>query len=95
MAEERITTTETPLGDTHTTHTTVIDDGARSGGGSGWFIGLILILALIAGIWFFTQSNNSNAAKNNAIAGAAHDVGNAAKDVGNAAQDAVDNAKKK
>ncbi len=94
MAEERITTVETPAGDTHTTHTTVIDDGARSGGGSGWFIGLILILALVAGIYFFTQSNNSQAAKDNAIAGAANNIGDAAKKAGNAAQDAADNLKK-
>ena len=95
MTEERITTVETPAGDSHTTHTTVIDDGARSGGGSGWLIGLVLIVALIAGFYFFTQMNQSNAAKNNAIAGAANDIGKAAKDAGAAATDAVDELKKK
>ena len=95
MSEERITTTETPLGDTHTTHTTVIDDGGSRGGGSGWFIGLILLIAVIGGIWYFSQVSGSQTTKDNAIAGAAQDVGNAAQQVGNAAEDAADSLKKK
>lgn len=95
MSEERITTYETPAGDTHTTHTTVIDDGASRGGGSGWFIGLVLLLAVIAGIWYFTQVDGSRAKKDNAIAAAANNVGDAAKQVGNAAENAADNIKKK
>lgn len=90
MTEERITEVETPEGNTHT-HTTVINDGARSGGGSGWLIAIILIIAVIAGIYFFSNMSNSQSAKDNAIAGAAKDVGNAAQDVGDAAQDAAKN----
>lgn len=95
MSEERITTTETPSGETHTTHTTVIDDGGARGGGSGWLIGLVLLIAVIGGIWYFSQVSGSQTAKDNAIAGAAQDVGNAAQQVGNAAQDAADSLKKK
>ncbi|GGD91873.1 hypothetical protein GCM10011515_09460 [Tsuneonella deserti] len=91
MVEERVTEVETPSGNTHTTHTVVTDDGARRGGGSGWLIALVLIIALIAGIWFFSGMSNSEAAKDNAIANAASDVGDAAQQVGNAAQDAADN----
>ena len=94
MSEERITTTETPSGETHTTHTTVIDDGGRSGGGPGWLIGLALLVAVIGGIWYFSTMSGSQTSKNNAIAGAANDVGDAAQQVGDAAQDAADNLKK-
>ncbi|QDM39830.1 hypothetical protein [Altererythrobacter sp. TH136] len=90
MVDERITEVRTPAGDTHTTHT-VVTDGERRGGGSGWVIALVLIVALIAAIWFFSGMSNSESAKDNAIADAASDVGNAAEQVGNAAQDAADN----
>lgn len=90
MVDERITEVETPTGNTHTTHT-VVTDGERRGGGSGWLIALVLIVALIAAIWFFSGMSNSEAAKDNAIADAASDVGNAAEQVGDAAQDAADN----
>ena len=91
MAEERITEVETPTGDTHTTHTIVTDGEPRSGGGSGWLIAIVLIIAVIAGIWFFSGMSNSESAKDNAIANAADNVGTAAQKVGNAAQDAADN----
>jgi hypothetical protein len=68
--------------------TVVVETPERSGGGSGWIIALVLVVALIVGIVFFTQMSNSQSAKDNAVANAAHDVGSAAKDVGNAAQNA-------
>jgi len=73
--------------------TTIIHE-TRSSGGAGWVIAVVLIIALIAGIWFFTQSNRSQVARDNAVTAAAHDVGSAARDVGNAAQDAANNATK-
>ena len=91
MADERITEVETPSGNTHTTHTVVTDGEPRRGGGSGWVIALVLIVALIAAIWFFSGMSGSEAAKDNAIADAANDVGAAAQQVGDAAQDAADN----
>ncbi len=91
MSEERITEVQTPTGDTHTTHTIVTDDNPRSGGGSGWLIAIVLIIAVIAGIWFFSGMSNSESAKDNAIANAADNVGNAAQQVGDAAQDAANN----
>jgi hypothetical protein len=91
VAEERITEVETPTGDTHTTHTIVTDGEPRSGGGSGWLIAIVLIIAVVAGIWFFSGMSNSESAKDNAIANAADNVGTAAQKVGNAAQDAADN----
>jgi hypothetical protein len=90
MAEERIVTSETPGSAPQATHTTVIHDSGRSGGGSGWFIGLVLVLALIAGAYFLTRMSGSETAKDNAIANAAGDVGSAAKEVGSAARDAAD-----
>ena len=90
MAEERITEVETPSGDTHTTHT-VVTDGERRGGGSGWLIALVLLIAVIAAIWFFSGMSNSEAAKDNAVANAASEVGDAAQQVGDAAQDAANN----
>jgi len=88
MAEERITEVHTPEGNTHT-HTTVIDDGRSSGGGAGWLIALVLIVALGIGVYFFTNMSNSQTAKDNAVAEAAKDVGNAASEVGDAAQSAA------
>lgn len=87
MADETYTTRETRPGDTTVIHET----RTSSGGGAGWMIAIVLILALIAGVWFFTQSNRSEMAKNNAVTAAANNVGQAARDVGNAAQDAADN----
>jgi len=84
MADETYTR-ETVPGDT-----TIIRE-SRSGGGAGWAIAIVLILALIAGVWFFSQSNRSEMAKDNAVTAAANKVGNAAQDVGNAAQDAANN----
>lgn len=86
--EERIVEVETPSGNTHTTHT-VVDNG-RSGGGSGWLIAIVLILAVLVGGYFLMQGTNASANKDNAIAGAAGDVGDAAQKVGNAAEDAVE-----
>lgn len=92
MTEERITTTEDPDGRTHTTHTTVIDDGERRGrtGAGTWVLLLILLLAVIAGIYFFSGVTDAQANKDNAIANAADQVGGAAEQVGNAAESAAD-----
>ena len=89
MTEERITETETPSGNVHTTHT-VVSDNAERGGGSGWLIALVLLIVGVAAIYLFTTQNNSEVAKDNAVAAAANDVSDAAKSVGDAAKDAVD-----
>jgi uncharacterized protein HemX len=87
MTEERITETETPSGNTHTTHTVVHDDGARRGG-SGWLIALVLVLVAVAGIYFISQQSDSEIARDNAVAEAADSVSEAANQVGDAAQEA-------
>ena len=93
MAEERITSVEPREG--ATTHTTIVTDGeSRSGGGAGWLIAIILIVALVAGILIFRGTTGSEVAKDNAIANAAGQVGDAAQQAGNAAQDAADNMNK-
>lgn len=86
MTEERITETETPSGNTHTTHTVVTDEPRR--GGSSWVLILLVLILAVAGIWFFTQMSGSEAAKDNAVANAASEVGEAANQVGDAAQGA-------
>ena len=63
--------------------------------GTGIFLAIVLIVALVAGFYFMTQMSGSEAAKNNAIAEAADNVGNAAQSVGDAASEAgkaVENA---
>ena len=90
MTEERITETETPAGNIHTTHTVVHDDGARRGGGSGWLIALVLIVVAIVGFYLFSQQSDSEIARDNAVAEAAGQVGDAAQNVGEAAKEAVD-----
>lgn len=87
MTEERITETETPTGNVHTTHTVVSDDGARSGGGSGWLIALVLIIAAIVGIYIYSQQSGAEVSKDNAVAAAADNVSEAAQNVGDAAKD--------
>ena len=73
--------------------TTVVETGSR-GSGAGWFIAAILVVALVAGVYFFSRTSNSDAAKDNAIANAASQVGDAAQQAGNAAQDAANNSTK-
>lgn len=74
--------------------TVIVTDGGRRSSGGSWLIGIVLLIALIAGIYFFTQGSGSEAAKDTAIANAAGQVGDAAQQVGNAAQDAADSLKK-
>lgn len=88
MTEERITEVESPDGHTHT-HTTVITDQPKSSI-SGWFVMFLVLLAVLAGIWAFTQMGGAEVAKDNAIADAANNVGNAANQVGSAAEEVAD-----
>ena len=55
---------------------------------------LALLIAVVAGVYLFSQSSTSEVAKDNAVAGAAKDVGNAAESVGEAANDAGKSAAK-
>lgn len=89
MADERTTEVRTPEGATHT-HTTVIEEGSRSGGGT-WLIALLILVAIVVGIWAFTQYGGAEANKDNAIANAANQVGDAAQQAGDAAQEAARN----
>ncbi|MBA3055170.1 MAG: hypothetical protein FP826_09585 [Sphingomonadales bacterium] len=86
MADETTTTHETAT----PRETIVIRDNPSAGSGMGWLLGLIVILALIAGLFLFSQANQSEAVKDNAIANAANNVGAAAQDVGAAAKGAAD-----
>lgn len=72
---------------------TIIVETPSRGGGSGWVIAFVLIVALIVGVVFFTQMSGSQTAKDNAITNAAQDVGQAAQKAGNAAQEAAKNTK--
>ena len=104
MSEERITTVEAndsnAAAPAATTHTTIIRDADDHGasGGAGWLIALVLVIALAAGIYIFSQTSASEVVKDNAIANAANEVGSAAGAVGEAAgqvgdavEDAADN----
>lgn len=91
MTEERITTTETPAGHTHTTHTTVINDEPRRRSGFGLAALLLLIAALVLGYVLFSRMSGAEVAKDNAIGDAAASVGNAAEEVGDAARDLTTN----
>lgn len=92
MVEERITSVEPKDG--ASTHTTIVTDGERRGGGAGWLIAIVLLIGLVIGIVLFSRTSGSEAVKDNAIANAAGEVGDAAQQVGNAAQDAADSLKK-
>lgn len=90
MVEERITTVEPEAGQgappVH--HTTIVSDERSRGGSPGWFVGIVILLALVAGIYFFTDLSKSETAKDNAIAGAAEEVGHAANKAGTAVEQA-------
>jgi hypothetical protein len=90
MVEERITTVEG--GTAPTTHTTIIHDGepARRGSGATMMLVLLLIVALVAGLYIYNRSTSSESAKDNAVAEAASSVSDAAAKVGNAAENAAD-----
>jgi uncharacterized protein HemX len=89
MTEERITEVRDPEDKTTHTHTTVVTDERRSGGGT-WLIALLVLIALIVGIWAFTQMGGAEMAKDAAVTDAADSVGAAAEQVGDAAQEAAD-----
>lgn len=93
MTEERITETETPTGNVHTTHTVIHDDSPRRSGGAGWLIALLVLVAAVAAIYLFSRQSDSEIARDNAVAEAASEVGDAAQSVGEAAQDAGEAAK--
>jgi len=90
MAEE-VTTYKTDEAAPATSHTTVIREGS-GGSGAGIVLALVLLVAVIGGIYLFSQTSASESAKDNAIAQAASDVGNAASQVGDAAQSAANKA---
>ena len=87
MTEERITEVEGPSGTTHS-HTVVINDEPKSSQISGWFVMFLVLLAVVLGVWAFSQMGGAETAKDNAIADAANKVGQAADSVGNAAESA-------
>lgn len=88
MSEE--TVTNHPADNNGSTNTTVIRE--KSGSGAGIVMAVVLLIAVIGGIYLFSRSSDSESAKDNAVAEAAKDVGNAASQVGKAAQTAADNA---
>jgi uncharacterized protein HemX len=89
MTEERTTKVRDPEDKTTHTHTTVVTDEGRSGGGT-WLIALLVLIALIVGIWAFTQMGGAEMTKDAAVTDAADSVGAAAEQVGDAAQEAAD-----
>ena len=91
MADEHITTHSAPDG---STHTTVIDRGETSSGGGGLILGLLALVLVAVGVYYFAGMSGSEANKNNAVAEAAKDVGNAAQSVGGAAKDAASSVSK-
>lgn len=82
---------EHPADGTGATHTTVIHEGRRSSG-TGIVMAVIVLIAVIGGLYLFSQSSSSDAAKDDAVAEAANKVGNAATKIGNSAEEAVDKA---
>jgi hypothetical protein len=73
--------------------TVIVESPERGSSGAGWIVALVLIVALIVGVVFFTQMSSSEAVKNNAIGNAANNVGAAASKIGDAAQDAANGGK--
>ncbi len=91
MTEERIAESHEPEGGTHT-HTTVIrDDNPDTGGGAfKWIALIVLVVAVIAAIYIFSQGNSAEVARDNAIAEAAGQVGDAAEQAGDTVEQVGD-----
>ena len=70
----------------------IVEVERPSGGGAGWVIATVLMIALVAGILIFVNMSNSGTRKDNAIAQAASDVGKAATKAGNAVDTAANKA---
>jgi hypothetical protein len=89
MSDQRATTYETPAAE----HTTIIhEETSRDGGGGAvWVFGFLLLIAVLAAVYFLSTRSDSEAVKDNAVAGAAQQVGDAAQKIGNAAETAADN----
>ncbi|WEK47163.1 MAG: hypothetical protein P0Y56_02445 [Candidatus Andeanibacterium colombiense] len=83
MTEQRTDRIETPDGNIHTT--TIVTDEPRRSGVSGWFLMFVVLLAVVVALWVFMSQNNSEMAKDNAVAEAAGKVDTAAEQVGDAA----------
>lgn len=91
MAEETIRNDRVADG-AHPAHTTTIIREGRSSGGTGIVMAVVLLIAVVGGLYLFSQSSSSEVARDNAIAEAAGDVGAAAGQIGDAAENAADGA---
>lgn len=91
--QERIIETERPP--EAQVHTTTVIRERSSSGAMGIFMALVLLVAVLGGIYLFNRQSESEVARNGAMAEAARDVGQAANKVGDAAQDAANNLGKK
>ena len=95
MVDERITTRD----DGVVTEQVVERDAndrvyvEKSGGGSGFIVGLLILVAIAIGAWFLLAQNDRENAETDAVVGAADQVGDsvsqAAEDVGDAAENAA------
>lgn len=91
MTEERTDHVEMPSGNTHTT-TTIITDEPKRSGISGWFLMFVVLVAVLVALWVFVGGNQSEVAKDNAIAEAAERAGDTAEQVGDAPAEVGDAA---
>jgi uncharacterized protein HemX len=70
-------------------HTTIIRE---RGGSSGLIIALVLVVALGVAAFLYMRGQNSEIARDSAVAGAAEQVGESAQRAGAAVEDAANNA---
>ena len=96
MSEERTTITTDEAGNTHS-HTTsyVREDAPRRSGGGIWVIALMLLVALVVGGYFISQTSSAEMAKDNAVADAANSVSGAADQIGDSVQQVGDSVTEK
>ncbi len=93
MVDERVTTrddgvtTEQVVERTDRQPDTVVVE--RSGGGGGLLVGILVLIAIAIGAYFLLAQNDSEVAKDNAVADAAQQVGESVQETGEAVQDAV------
>ncbi len=87
MPDERLTRTEQSTGNTHTREGIISEDGGAS---AGWAIALLVLVTVVAGFWFLTQTSDKETGHHvTVVDGTANVNGNAARGTGNAIETSI------
>ena len=81
MSEEQRTRIEVPFANAHVTRTIIAEERYAA---SGWAIALLVLVALVAGIWFLSHTSGSEMTKGGTMAEVTDEIDDVASTVGDA-----------